>query len=88
MARNIGDVMLHLDDNHFPDAETWIQKAIGADTQNGARWQLARDHALYAEWFKKKGDTSRANDRLHQAIDIFKECGADSWAARTQESLV
>jgi tetratricopeptide (TPR) repeat protein len=88
MARNIGDVMLHLDDNHFPDAETWIQKAIGADTRNGARWQLARYHALYAEWFKKKGDTSRANDRLHQAIDIFKECGADGWTARIQESLV
>jgi len=88
MARNIGDVMLHLDDHHFPDAETWIQKAIDADTRNGARWQLARDYALYAEWFKKKGDTSMAEDSLHHAIDIFKECGADGWAARTQESLV
>jgi len=49
---------------------------------------LARDHALHAEWFKKKGDISKAKESLHQAIDIFKECGADGWAARTQESLV
>ena len=56
MARNIGDILLQVDDGHMADAEIWIRKAIEADTRNGTRWYLATDHALYADWFKKKGD--------------------------------
>jgi tetratricopeptide (TPR) repeat protein len=86
MAGNIGEVMLHLDDHMF-DAEAWIQKAIDANTRNGTNWQLARGHALYADWFNKKGDTSRAKEQLTKAIDIFRECGADGWVTRTGEKL-
>jgi class 3 adenylate cyclase/tetratricopeptide (TPR) repeat protein len=86
MAGNIGEVMLHLGD-HMSDAEAWIQKAIAANTRNGTNWQLARDHALYADWFNKKGDTSRAKEQLTKAINIFRECGADGWVTRTGEKL-
>ncbi len=55
MARSIGDILLQVDDEHMADAEIWIRKAIGADTRNGTQWFLATDHALYADWFKKKG---------------------------------
>jgi hypothetical protein len=51
------------------------------------RWQLARNHAAYANWFKKKGDIQGAKDQLTKAIDIFKECGADGWVTRTERTL-
>ncbi|MBP1698112.1 MAG: adenylate/guanylate cyclase family protein [Deltaproteobacteria bacterium] len=87
MASSIGEVMLYLDDDHMSDAEVWIQKAIDANTKNGTHWQLARDHALYADWFNKKGDAYRAKEHLTKAIDIFKECGADGWVTRTEKTL-
>ncbi|MBW2345653.1 MAG: AAA family ATPase [Deltaproteobacteria bacterium] len=61
MARNIGDILLQVGDEHMADAEVWIRKAIEADTKNGTRWYLATDHALYADWFKKKGERSSRN---------------------------
>ena len=65
-ARNIGDVLLHIDDNHLADAEVWFQKAIEEDTKNGLRWHLAMDHACYADWFKKKGDIHRSQGTTDQ----------------------
>ncbi len=67
--------------------EAGIIKAIDADTRNGTRWQLASDHALYADWFKKKGDIQEAKEQLTKAIDLFRECGADGWVTRTEKSL-
>ena len=87
MARTIGDILLNIDDDHLSDAEVWFQKAIEADRKNGLRWQLANDHAFYADWFKKKGDIQGAKDQLTKAIDIFRECGADGWVERTEKSL-
>ncbi len=87
-ARNVGDILLNIDDQHLSDAEAWLQKAIEADTRNGLRWQLANDHVLYADWFKKKGDIQGAKEQLTKAIDIFRECGADGWVTRTEKTLV
>ena len=78
---------MHIDDNHLSDAEVWFQKAIDADTKNGFRWQLATDHACYANWFKKKSDIQGAREQLTKAIDIFRECGADGWVTRTEKAL-
>ena len=69
------------------DAEIWIKKAIEADTRNGTRWYLATDHALYADWFKKKGDLLGAKEQLTRAIDIFTECGADGWIVKYRKEL-
>ena len=87
MARTIGDILLNIDDDHLADAELWFQKAINADTNNGMRWQLATDHAYYSDFFQKKGDTPKAKEQLTQAIDIFRECGADGWVTKTEEKL-
>jgi class 3 adenylate cyclase/tetratricopeptide (TPR) repeat protein len=87
MARNIGDVLLHMDDAHLSDAEVWFQKAIEADMRNGMKWYLASDHAAYADWFKKKGDIQGAKEQLTKAIDLFRECGADGWVTRTEKTL-
>jgi tetratricopeptide (TPR) repeat protein len=87
MARNIGDILLNMDDAHLSDAEVWFQKAIEADTRNGLMWHLATDHACYADWFKKKGDIQGAKEQLAKAIDLFRECGADGWVTRTEQKL-
>jgi class 3 adenylate cyclase/tetratricopeptide (TPR) repeat protein len=87
IERYIGDILLHIDGDHLSDAEAWIQKAIDADTRNCMRWNLASDHALYADWFKKKGDLLGAKEQLTKAIDLFQECGADGWVTRAEKSL-
>ncbi len=85
IARNIGDILLHGDDRHMEDAEKWIRKAVETDGKNGTRWYLATDHALYADWFKKKGNLSGAREQLSRAIKIFRECGAPGWADRAEK---
>jgi class 3 adenylate cyclase/tetratricopeptide (TPR) repeat protein len=87
MARYIGDILLHLDEGHLTAAEDWIGKAIEADNRNGMRCDLGRDYTLYGEFFKKKKQSSKAKEFLEKAIGIFKECGADGWVRKTEESL-
>jgi len=87
LARYIGDILLHLDDCHLATAEDWIRKAIEADKRNGMMCDLGRDYALYGEFFKGKGESSKAKEFLERAIGIFKECGADGWTRKTEEAL-
>jgi class 3 adenylate cyclase/tetratricopeptide (TPR) repeat protein len=87
MARYIGDILLHLDEGDLTAAEDWIGKAIEADNRNGMRCDLGRDYTLYGEFFKRKGESSKAKEFLEKAIGIFKECGADGWVRKTEESL-
>ncbi|HYA12773.1 MAG TPA: tetratricopeptide repeat protein [Syntrophales bacterium] len=87
MARNIGDVLLNMGDNYLTDSVAWFQRAIEADTRNELRWNLAEDHACYADWFRKKGDVQGAKEQLTKAINLFRECGADGWVTRTEKKL-
>jgi class 3 adenylate cyclase/tetratricopeptide (TPR) repeat protein len=87
MARHIGDILFDIDSRHLSNAEGWIKKAIDADLQNDTKWELANDYALYADWFERKEDLSRARQNLGKAIEIFQECGADGWVKRTEEKL-
>ncbi|MFC1859502.1 hypothetical protein ACFL9U_15955 [Thermodesulfobacteriota bacterium] len=50
-------------------------------------WSLAHDYALYAEFFKRKGDPSKAKENLTKAIEIFQECSADGWVNKYQKEL-
>ena len=50
-------------------------------------WHLARDHALYGELFKRKGDHSEAKRHLTKGINIFKDCGADGWVEKYEMEL-
>ena len=71
----------------MPEAETWIRRSIDFDTLHAVPWNLGKDHALYADWFKKKGDIQGAKEQLTKAIDLFRECGADGWVTRTEKTL-
>jgi tetratricopeptide (TPR) repeat protein len=83
----IGEILLNIDDQHMPEAEGWIKKAIETHEQDGMMWYLATDYALYTELFKKKGDLEKAKENLSKAIGIFKECGADGWVKKHEEEL-
>ncbi len=52
-----------------------------------AMWNLARDYALYADLFKRKGDLSKAQENVTKAIEIFEECGADGWVDKYEKEL-
>ena len=73
---------MNIDDQHMPEAEHWIQKAIDADQRNDVRLFLGKDYALYAELFKRRGDRLKAQENLGKAIEILKECGADGWVEK------
>jgi hypothetical protein len=87
MARYIADILLNMDDQHFSEAEHWIQKSIEADCNNDMRWHVGRDQALYSELFRKKGDIQRAKEKLGETIDILTKCGADGWVKKYKEEL-
>ena len=83
----MGEIYLYLDDKHMDEAEAWIKKAIEMDEQHKMPWDLARDYALYAEFFKKKGDPAQAKEKLSKAIDLMRSIGADGWVKRYEEEL-
>jgi tetratricopeptide (TPR) repeat protein len=87
ISRNIGEILLNIDDRHMPEAEKWIQKAIEADQRNGVRFYLGTDYTVYAEWFKRKGDRFKAQENLGKAIEILRECGADGWVRKYEKEL-
>jgi hypothetical protein len=78
---------LNIHVQHFPEAQHWIEEAMEADQRNGMRWHLARDIAVYAELFKRKGDAFKAKEQLGRAIDLYQECGADGWVTRAEKEL-
>ncbi|MGO9569689.1 MAG: AAA family ATPase, partial [Desulfomonilaceae bacterium] len=85
--RYLAEILLIIDDQHLPEAQHWIEEAIQADKRNQMMFHLGRDHAVYAEVFKKKGDREKAKEQLGRAIDIYQECGADGWVKRAEEEL-
>ena len=85
--RYLGEILFTISAQQFPEAQHWLEQAIEADKRNGMRFHLARDYALYAELFKRKGDMFKAKEQLGQAIEIYKECGAEGWVTRAEEEL-
>jgi len=87
LKRDIGEILLNIDNQHMDEAEDWIKKAIEADKRNGMMWHLGRDYALYADLFKRKGNQLKAKEHLNKAIEILKECGADGWVEKYEKDL-
>jgi class 3 adenylate cyclase/tetratricopeptide (TPR) repeat protein len=83
----IGKILLNIDDQHISEAEDWIKKAIETSQKYGMMYRLAQDYALYSEFYKRKGETMKAGEKLNKAIEIFKECGADGWVERYEKEL-
>jgi len=77
MPRQIGQILLNIDNQHLDEAENWIKKAIESDKRNGLMFELGRAYALYTELLKRKKDQSKAKKYFGKTIDILKDCGAD-----------
>jgi predicted ATPase len=87
MKNCIGEILLNLEDQHISEAENWTKKAIEADKRNGMMFHLARNFALYAEIFKRKGDLQNARENMKKAIETFKKSGADGWVEKYEKEL-
>jgi class 3 adenylate cyclase/tetratricopeptide (TPR) repeat protein len=83
--RYVSEILFNFDDQHLPEAEFWIKKAIEADKRNGMMWLLGRDYAICAEIFKRKDDYLEAREYIGMAIEILKECGADGWVQKAEK---
>jgi class 3 adenylate cyclase/tetratricopeptide (TPR) repeat protein len=87
MLRGIAGILLNIDDQHLSEAEDWIKKAIEADKRNGTMLDLGMAYTLYAELLKRIGELPQAKENLNKSIGIYKECGADGWLKRAEETL-
>jgi tetratricopeptide (TPR) repeat protein len=80
-------ILLNMENQHIREAEDWIKRAIKSAERNNMTWYLAKDYALYAELFKRKGEQSKAKEYLSKALEIFKACGADGWVEKAEEEM-
>ena len=87
MRRYLAEILLNIDDQHLAEAEDWAEKSIDSDKQNGMKFRLGQDYVLYAEVLRRKGDQQKAKENLNQAIETFKECGADVWVEKYEKEL-
>jgi class 3 adenylate cyclase/tetratricopeptide (TPR) repeat protein len=76
MLRKIGKLSIGLDTESAAEAEHWVKKAIQADERNGARWQLAKDYALYSKILDQLEQGEKAEHTLRKAKMIDTICQA------------
>ena len=87
MAKYIGEILLNIEHPQMSEAEDWTEKAIEVHNRYGMMWYLGKDYALYAELFKRKGNLSKAKEKLGKSIVIFKQCSADGWVEKYEKEL-
>ena len=86
-ARYMGEILLNIDGQHMSEAESWIKKAISANTEAKMRFMLAQDHALYSDFFKRQDNLPQAREQMNKAVEIMKECKADGWVEKYEKEL-
>jgi len=83
----LGDIYLHIGDDHIPEAEHWYRQAMETSEQKGTKFSGGLAAASFAEVFRRKGDHTQAKSNLGRAIDIFRQCGAVGWVRKYGEQL-
>jgi hypothetical protein len=79
--------MLDMGRLYCQEIDSAILYGFNPDFKFEVRWHFARDHALYADFFKKKGDLEQAREKLQTAIDIFRRINADDWVTKYEAAL-
>jgi len=87
IARYIAEILINIDDRHIPEAEDWIKKAMEADKRNAMMFHLGKDYTVFAKLERRKGNQLKAKENLNNAIEIYKECGADGWVEKYEKEL-
>jgi predicted ATPase/class 3 adenylate cyclase len=85
--RYMGEILLNLGESHVAEAEECMRKAIEADARNGMSFELGLDHAVYAEFFKRQANRTKAQEEFGKAVGILRECGADGWVEKYEREL-
>jgi tetratricopeptide (TPR) repeat protein len=85
--RYIAETLLFLGREHLSEAEELIKQSIEVDTKRGMMFHLGQDYVLYGKIRRRKGDQSKAKEKLSRAIEILKKCGADGWVEKYEKSL-
>ena len=85
MACHLADILLHLGESRFPDAESWLQTAILSHEQLGMKWDLAGDYIVFARLLKLQHREAEAKDCLDKSFLLFHECGAEGWCLRIEQ---
>ena len=87
MTRYVVNCLMKLSDQHLFEAEVLIQKSVEIDKRSGMIFFLAKDYVLYAEILKQQGHLTKAKEKLHRAIELFKSCGAKGWLNTTEKEM-
>jgi class 3 adenylate cyclase/tetratricopeptide (TPR) repeat protein len=87
IAQYTAETLFHLGDSLTCQAQSWAEKAIELDRQNGTRLLLGRDYLLSARIWNRTGNPGKAREDLIQAIEIFQQCGAAGYLKRASQEL-
>jgi tetratricopeptide (TPR) repeat protein len=87
IAQYTADTLFHLSDQLISQARSWADKAIELDRQNGTRLLLGRDYLLSARIWNRMGNHAKGREDLVQAVEIFRQCGADGYLTRASQEL-
>ena len=87
IAQYTAETLFHLSDPLTSQARSWADKAIELDRQNGTRLLLGRDYLLSSRIWNRTGDQAKAREELVQAIEIFKQCGAEGYLKKANQEL-
>ena len=82
MTRHLADILFHLGETHFAEAESWLHAAILDHEQTGMKWDLARDYMVFAQFLKSQGRVAEETDYFDKSLLLFNECGAEGWCSR------
>jgi len=87
MAYHVAEILLNMTIDPLDAVEKWITQAIEHDRKNGMKWYLGKDHLLAGKYWRRKQDDIKTADHMQKALDIFRECGADGWAASVRKEM-
>jgi tetratricopeptide (TPR) repeat protein len=87
IRRYMGEILLNMDEDRISEAEEWNNRAINAHNENGMLFELGRDYLVYSSILRRKGEVSKAQESLHRATEVFKECGADGWVEKNEKEM-
>ncbi len=84
MARHLAEILLHLGEAHFEEAESWLQTAIIKHEEAGMKWDLASDCMVLAQLLRLRGRPDQESDYLTRSLSLFSQCGAEGWCRRIE----
>lgn len=71
-----------------PEAEEHYEAAIEHLGRSGIAIHEARARLLYGEWLRRENRRQDAREHLRQALEMFRDFGAQSFAERARRELV